>query len=114
MIWRWRARVAVETMIRSFAVTDRATAGTRYPSDFPVPVPACTRTCDSLANDAATVCAMSRCPWRGDPPRAPTAVLSSKSMSGWAVASLTVGEHTPSTGRKREVARGSFYVPKGS
>ncbi|MFI0944162.1 hypothetical protein [Streptomyces sp. NPDC021020] len=64
--------MAVATTTRS----PWARAGTRYPRDLPVPVPAWTSRCDLSSTAAATASAMVTWPARSTPPTAVTAACS--------------------------------------
>src|ERR1700722_15220230 len=66
------------------------TAGTRYASDFPVPVPAWTARCSPVSMARCTACAMATCPGRSAPPMPATAAARRSATSGTALLILMV------------------------
>src|ERR1700690_1897712 len=66
------------------------TAGTRYASDFPVPVPAWTARCSPVSMARCTAWAMATCPGRSAPPMPATAAARRSATSGTALLILVV------------------------
>ena len=75
--WRCRAMVAVATTTGRPVSDACSTAGTRYASDLPVPVPACTSRWVPSVTASQTAWAMTVWPVRSVPPMALTAVARS-------------------------------------
>src|SRR5689334_6499654 len=96
---RCRAIVAVEITTVSSSATACLIDGTRYASDLPVPVPACTARCSPVRIERSTASAISTWPGRSAPPTAWTAVSSRLSVGGTSGTGQTVPGRSDSPAR---------------